>query len=57
MIRENKLPQMKSALQTGAEQGMQTLDQSLQKLVTMGHITRDVAMKKADNPKTLMERT
>ena len=56
MIRENKLPQMKSSMQTGAADGMMTLDQSLQKLVTQGHITREVALKKADNPKTLLER-
>jgi len=56
MIKENKLAQMKSALQTGSADGMQTLDQSLQKLMTLGHISREVAMKKADNPNTLMER-
>lgn len=56
MIKENKIAQMKSALQTGASDGMQTMDQSLQKLMTLGHISRDVAMKKADNPKALMER-
>ena len=56
MIKENKLAQMRSALQTGASDGMQTLDQSLQKLMTLGHISRDVAMKKADNPKALLER-
>jgi len=56
MIRENKLPQMKSTMQTGASDGMQTLDQSLQRLVTLGHITRESAIKKADNPKSLMER-
>ena len=56
MIKENKIAQMKSALQTGASEGMQTMDQSLQKLMTLGHITRDVAMKKADNPQALMER-
>jgi len=56
MIRENKIAQMKSTLQTSAGEGMQTLDQSLQKLMTLGHISRDVAMKKADNPKFIMER-
>ncbi|MEH6456810.1 MAG: type IV pilus twitching motility protein PilT [Cocleimonas sp.] len=56
MIKENKIAQMKSALQTGASDGMQTMDQSLQKLMTLGHITREVALKKADNPKALMER-
>lgn len=57
MIKENKLAQMKSAIQTGASDGMQTLDQSLQKLLTMGHITREVAMHKADNPQALLQRT
>ncbi len=56
MIKENKLAQMKSAIQTGASDGMQTLDQSLQKLLTMGHITREVAMQKADNPQALLQR-
>ncbi len=56
MIKENKIAQMKSALQTGSSDGMQTLDQSLQKLMTLGHISRDVALKKADNPNGLMER-
>ncbi len=56
MIKENKIAQMKSALQTGAADGMMTLDQSLQKLMTLGHISREVAMKKADNPNALMQR-
>ncbi len=56
MIRENKIPQMKSALQTGAADGMQTLDQGLQKLMTLGHITPEVAKKKADNPAALMQK-
>jgi twitching motility protein PilT len=57
MIRENKIPQMKSALQTGAADGMQTLDQGLQKLMTLGHISPEVAKKKADNPAALMQKT
>ena len=57
MIRENKIAQMKSTLQTSAGEGMQTLDQSLQKLMTLGHISRDTAVKKADNPKYIMERS
>ncbi len=56
MIRENKIPQMKSALQTGAADGMQTLDQGLQKLMTLGHISPEVAKKKADNPVALMQK-
>ncbi len=56
MIRENKIPQMKSALQTGGADGMQTLDQGLQKLMTLGHISPEVAKKKADNPAALMQK-
>ncbi len=56
MIRENKIAQMKSALQTGAADGMQTLDQGLQKLMTLGHISPEVAKKKADNPVALMQK-
>ena len=54
MIKENKIPQMHSALQTGADEGMQTLDQSLQRLVTMGHTTREIAAKKAKDPNQFM---
>jgi len=57
MIRENKLPQMKSTMQTGAADGMMTLDQSLQKLVTMGHVSREVATKKADNPNIFLQKS
>lgn len=40
LIRENKIPQMFSAIQTGQQQGMQTLDQSLMDLVQRGDINR-----------------
>jgi twitching motility protein PilT len=53
MIRENKIPQMKSALQTGSSDGMQTLDQSLKELITLGSITREDAIKKCDSPQAL----
>jgi len=56
MIRENKLPQMKSTMQTGAAEGMMTLDQSLQKLVTSGHVSRETALKKADNPNIFLQK-
>src|SRR6056297_1830305 len=47
LIRENKLAQMRSALQTGQADGMQTLDQSLRNLVMKGEVDRDVARSKA----------
>ena len=53
MIKENKLAQMRSTLQTSAGSGMQTMDQSLQKLIAQGLISREVALKKAANPDAL----
>lgn len=50
LIRENKIAQMRSAMQTGSGDGMQTLDQSLQTLVMRGDIDRMVARTKAENP-------
>jgi Tfp pilus assembly pilus retraction ATPase PilT len=38
-------------IQSGGVEGMQTLDQDLQRLVTQGKIERKVAMDIADNPK------
>ncbi|MDH3325289.1 MAG: type IV pilus twitching motility protein PilT [Gammaproteobacteria bacterium] len=47
LIRENKVPQMYSAIQTGQQLGMQTMDQSLMELVQKGEITRSEAKSKA----------
>jgi twitching motility protein PilT len=49
LIRENKIAQMYSAIQTGQSIGMQTLDQNLQELLNKGMISKDEAMKKAAN--------
>jgi Tfp pilus assembly pilus retraction ATPase PilT len=43
--------QITSVIQSGGVEGMQTLDQDLQRLVTQGKIERKVAMEIADNPK------
>ncbi|TNC81790.1 MAG: twitching motility protein PilT [Oleiphilus sp.] len=50
LIREDKVAQMYSAIQTGASIGMQTLDQCLQNLLSKGHISRDIAREKAKVP-------
>ena len=50
LIREDKVAQMYSAIQTGAAVGMQTLDQCLSDLVAKGVIARDVARDKAKIP-------
>jgi twitching motility protein PilT len=49
LIRESKVAQMYSAIQTGRTMGMQTLDQCLQELVMKGMITRKEARGKAEN--------
>ena len=50
MIRENKIAQMYSAIQTGSRDGMQTLDQSLMTLVRANKITAATAMAAAKDP-------
>lgn len=47
LIREDKVAQMYSTIQTGASQGMVTLDQSLKNLVDQGIVQADVARAKA----------
>ncbi|HSQ07430.1 MAG TPA: type IV pilus twitching motility protein PilT [Chromatiaceae bacterium] len=49
LIREAKVAQMYSAIQTGQAVGMQTLDQNLRELVKRGLITRADAKLKAQN--------
>ena len=50
LIREDKVAQMYSSIQTGGSLGMQTLDMSLKELVTRGLITREGAREKAKTP-------
>ncbi len=49
LIRENKVAQMYSAIQTGQRDGMQTLDQNLKELVRRGVVSKEVARTKAAN--------
>jgi len=49
LIRENKIAQMYSAIQTGQNVGMQTLDQNLQGMVQRGIVTKEEARSKAMN--------
>jgi twitching motility protein PilT len=50
LIREDKVAQMYSSIQTGGALGMQTLDMCLKDLVTKGLITRESAREKAKTP-------
>ena len=54
LIRENKVAQMYSAIQTGLNIGMQTLDQNLQDLVRRNVISADVARSKAANKDSII---
>ena len=47
LIREDKVSQMYSAIQTGQNHGMQTLDQALESLVSRGIINKLEAARRA----------
>jgi len=51
LIRENKIPQMVSVMQTGMRDGMQTLDMNLKRLVGERKITESAAYEKCNDKK------
>jgi len=53
LIREDKIAQMYSAIQTGQNVGMITLDQNLKGLLAQGLVAKEEAKKKAANPDSL----
>jgi len=53
LIREDKIAQMYSAIQTGQGVGMQTLDQNLKELLAQGVASKEEAKRKAANPDSL----
>jgi twitching motility protein PilT len=53
LIREGKLMQIKSTIETGANIGMVTLDKHIKELYQAGEITREVAERDMENPKVL----
>jgi twitching motility protein PilT len=53
LIREDKIAQMYSAIQTGQNVGMITLDQNLKGLLAQGVVAKEEAKKKAANPDAL----
>ncbi|MEA3640903.1 MAG: type IV pilus twitching motility protein PilT [Lamprobacter sp.] len=52
LIREDKIAQMYSSIQTGQAHGMQTLDQNLAELLKRGLISKSDARSKAQNKET-----
>ena len=55
MIRENKVHQMPSVIQTAAREGMQSLDQCLKTLVKTRRISQEEAMKRAIEKQAFMQ--
>jgi twitching motility protein PilT len=55
LIREDKVAQMYSAIQTGQAHGMQTLDQCLQELVRKGLVSKSDARMRAANKDTFAQ--
>lgn len=53
LIREDKVAQMMSAIQTGGALGMKTLDMSLRALVNLGVVSREQAREKARVPEAI----
>ncbi len=53
LIRENKTFQIPSILQTGVEQGMCLLDESLAELVRSGTVAREEALRFCEDPKRI----
>ena len=51
LIREDRIYQIPSIIQSGGVEGMQSLDQDLQRLVTQGSIERKTAKGISENPK------
>jgi len=50
LIRDDKMFQVRSAMQTGKSQGMRTMDDSLRELVLSGRVAPDEAKRVAENP-------
>jgi twitching motility protein PilT len=51
LIREDKIYQISSVIQSGGKEGMQSLDQDLMRLLHKGLLDRETAHAIADNPK------
>jgi twitching motility protein PilT len=53
LIEENRLDKLSAAIETGTDEGMQTFNQALYKLVKAKMITEEEALLKATNPEAL----
>jgi len=55
LIRDNKVAQIRSALQTGLREGMCTLEQDLKRLYRLGLITLETATSQANYPEEILK--
>ena len=55
LIRQGKIEQVYSVMQTGSGKGMQTMEQSLVDLVIRGLVTQEMALSRSSRPQQLME--
>jgi twitching motility protein PilT len=55
LIRQGKLEQIYTNMQTGSSKGMQTMEQALADLVIAGFVAHDVAMSRSSRPQQLLE--
>jgi len=53
LIREGKTHQLYTVMQTGAQQGMQTMNAALAYLVRKGDITKELALRRSSSPEDL----
>ncbi len=53
LIRENKVAQIKTVIQTSAEEGMISMDQSIKRLLKEKKISKEVALAHVSNPESL----
>jgi twitching motility protein PilT len=55
LIRQGKLEQVYTSMQTGSSKGMQTMEQSLADLVLSGIVSQDMALSRSSRPQQLLE--
>ena len=53
LIRENKIAQVKTVIETSSKEGMISMDQNLQKLFKEKQIDKEVAQSHMENPEML----
>jgi twitching motility protein PilT len=54
LIRQAKVEQIYSVMQTGGKRGMQTLEQSLAELIARGLVSQETALSRSSRPDQLL---